>query len=178
MFELLFPPARRSRPKRPKCEICKAGSGCRKKGQSSIAHELECERCGHSCWCHHFGLHHPECPNDPTWNTSDYCAYSAFRGLDGQFTKCPCLGFSGLGGDGGQPKKKTIPAEVQTQMELTEPEPMTTDEDRKIAEVEAALDGEMSQKQAEQILCARYAMSLVRRCTTTNGSMTPDCQPA
>jgi hypothetical protein len=93
IFELLFPAPTRSRSKRPVCRICKAGSGCRKKGQSGVGHELECPVCHHACRAHFYGLHHPECPEDKTWNTPDGCSFSAYRGENGEITPCPCEGW-------------------------------------------------------------------------------------
>jgi hypothetical protein len=38
IYQLLFPPSRQTQPRRKKCEICKGGSGCRKRGASGMSY--------------------------------------------------------------------------------------------------------------------------------------------
>jgi hypothetical protein len=49
IFRLLSPPPKKSRHKRPRCQICSAGRGCRQRG---ICEPPVCENCGHECRCH------------------------------------------------------------------------------------------------------------------------------
>jgi hypothetical protein len=128
IFELLFPTPTRSRPKRPKCLICKTGQGCRTTG---IGHELKCPLCGHACRCHRIGMktqlreygYPDEVLNDPQWGTPDYCSYSAYCDANGQHAPCPCPGWP-VAPKPVKPLRKTkatpIPAR---QMELTEVNP-------------------------------------------------------
>lgn len=51
IFDVLYPPAPRYRKKRA-CLICKAGSGCRKRGLGP-GHELVCPACRHTCRSHY-----------------------------------------------------------------------------------------------------------------------------
>ena len=118
------------RPKRKKCEICRGGSGCRKR---HAPQELTCPNCGHSCQCHYIGMRtilrasgmHPESVwNDPRWGTPDGCRY-LYQPTDDPTVqiRCTCPGWPPA-----PPKpprktcrKKTI--STVTQMELgTQPE--------------------------------------------------------
>ena len=100
IFGLLFPAPTRSRPRRPKCEICNGGSGCRKRGASGIGHELPCPFCTHPCRSHYMGMrsqlrdfgYPPSVLDDPAWGTPDGCTH-AYRDADGKPAPCPCPGW-------------------------------------------------------------------------------------
>jgi len=126
IYELLFPPRHQTRPRRKKCEICRGGSGCRKRGASGIGNELPCPVCSHPCRSHYVGMraqlrefgYLPSVLNDPQWGTPDGCTH-AYRDAAGKPAPCPCPGWPPA-----PPKparktrgKKTIPVVTQLALE-------------------------------------------------------------
>jgi hypothetical protein len=121
VFATLFPPQPRYFRKKRVCKICKAGSGCRKRGESAVGHELVCpnKECGHAC-----RSHFPE-EVYPCMTFAAGCA----RWLEddnGQGHRCDCPGWppapASLKATGRRKKTAPAPAPAQTEIELTETE--------------------------------------------------------